>query len=565
MMNTPHAIPAAAAHLDAPRRGARPVLTVLAAALMLMGLGGCGTLQNMGQNASVARTESATAADRLARVEANVRGVAATGQVDPDEVQRPFLAGTPVQLAPEVTLPPALRQNVMTTLLFRDGRHDLTGLAEAITRATGIPVRVKPDALLPMANFLPRAGGSEAKGSSAAGGAGGANALDNTVLDIRAEEVALNNLLDRVSSRLAVNWKFDGRAIVIYRLESRSFQSKALAIKVATTAGLGRNAPQGGAFDNASNTKFSSEATDPYLSLRQAIEARMTRAGLGPTISPETGTIVVTDTPEVLDGIAQYVARENTLLSRRVDMVFEAIQVRLHDNGALGMDWSLALQHVAAKTQQIALAPVASLVGAGAASLGYSVTGGRLDGSKVAIQALAEIGTVVSVTRVPVQTVNRVAASYAMRNTFNYVDQATSGSTASAAATTTSGPTITQKDETVGTILTVVPDVDDDGVIRMSVSYDSTTLAKLEPFTTGNGLYTVTVQQKSIDGAGVLQQISTRAGVPTVIGGFERRNTEATSRRMDKSLPLFAGGSDRTVDDRLVTVLMVTAVARDGQ
>lgn len=528
-------------------------------------LGGCSTLTSHGRITDEGRHEVVSVNARLANVEDSVRDVGARGgRVDSDDVARPFLAGTPVALAPEVTLPPALRQNVTTTLLFRNSNQTLPGLAESITRATGIPVRVKPDALLPMANFLPRAGGGD--GKSAASGGAASSGLEVSTLDIRGEDVALNNLLDRVASRLALNWKYDGRSIVFYRLETRGFQVKALAIKAGMSAGLGRNGQQKDAFDNANSTKYSADAVDPFNSIRASIEARMTRAGLGPIIAPETGTITVTDTPEVLDSISEYLVRENRLLSRRVDLVFEAITVRLRDNGSVGMDWSAVLQRIADETQRLTIAPIASLVNAGAGAINYQVSGGRFDGSKLAIQALSEVGTVVNVTRVPIQTTNRVPASYAMRSTFNYIDQATSGqSAASAVATTTSGPTITQKDETVGTILTVVPDADDDNVIRMSVSYDRTELVKLDPFTTGNGANTVTVQQKEVDGAGVLQQVTMRSGVPTVVGGFERRAMEATQRRMDKSLPLLAGGSDRTQQERLVTVLMVTAVGRDGQ
>lgn len=531
-----------------------PHLALLAAAAVLAG---CATPKQMEAGRKDGQEKVQQASDRTRQIDAAVARVTQRRHVDEDEVQRPFLAGAPVPLAPEVALPPALRQGVKTSIITRDGKRDLMSLAEGITRATGIPVRVKPDALLPPSAFLPRAVASG--GSASAGGA------ESTLVDIRAEDAPLNAVLDRIASRLSVSWRFDGKAIEIYRLESRSFQAKVLPIKVSTQAGLGRSAAQAGAFDNSSGTKYTGTESDPFAALRAAIEARMTRAGTGPVISPETGTIVVTDTPDALDAIEQYIERENRLFSRRVDLVFEAIQVRVRDTGQVGFDWTAVYEALRGEiTRRLSLDAPSPLVADTAGSMGLAVRGGRFAGSDVVIKALSEIGTIVNATRVPVQTVNRRPASYAMRTTFNYIDQATGAATSVAGGAAATGPTITQKDETVGTILTIVPDVDDDGVVAMSVSYDTTALARLEPFTTGAGETAITVQQKEISGAGVLQQISTRVGVPTVIGGFERSTREATGRRLDRSLPIVLGGSDRSVDEREITVLMVTAIAKDG-
>src|SRR5690606_6871108 len=72
------------------------------------------------------------------------------------DVDRPWLAGRAQPLAPEVSLPAALRANVNTTLMFAEGPMDLARLAQRITAVTHIPVHVRPDALLPLERFLPR-------------------------------------------------------------------------------------------------------------------------------------------------------------------------------------------------------------------------------------------------------------------------------------------------------------------------------------------------------------------------------------------------------------------------
>jgi type IVB pilus formation R64 PilN family outer membrane protein len=534
-------------------------LTVLALAALMAGCATHQARQAIQEGAETARSKNEEAVQSVVDTIARYRELKAAS----DEVDRPYLAGDGVPLAPEVTLPPALRAGVSTTILFKSRQKDLMGLAEGITSATGIPVRVKPDALLPLAQFLPRspqsAGSQTKEGSS----------LESTTIDISSDDVPLASLLDRVSSRLSVNWRYDGRAIEIYRLDTRTFDMRALPIKTSSAAGMGRNADQKGAFDSSSNTKYQATESDPIASIKAAIESRMTRSGLGPVISPETGTIVVTDTKEVLDGIAVMMERENKRYSRRVDLVFEVTDVTLNDANDIGVDWTAVYRAVtrANGTGNLFRAtPAATLAETAAASLGVSIGGTSAAGTSLVVKALSEIGQVVESKRIPIQTINRRPATYAMRSTFNYIDQVTgAGSTAgSAVGAISSGPTLTQKDETVGTVLTVVPDIADDGTVTMSVSYDSTVLAKLDPYSVGSSAQQVTVQQKQIDGSGVVQQVVTRVGVPTVIGGMERQSQKATGRRLDKDAPMLAGGSDSTSDRRTITVLTVTAIARDG-
>src|SRR5690606_40740184 len=78
------------------------------------------------------------------------------------EVARPWLAGKAQPLAREVTLPLPLRANVDTTLLFDGGPVALPVVAQRITHATGIPVYVRPESLLPAEVFISRLEGASA-------------------------------------------------------------------------------------------------------------------------------------------------------------------------------------------------------------------------------------------------------------------------------------------------------------------------------------------------------------------------------------------------------------------
>ena len=125
----------------------------VAAALTLAALSGCSALQSTDRVTARADHEGSKGAFAMDAF----KGMAgdtdrAKGQV----VELPWIAGRPQPLARDVTLPPALRANVNTTLLFENSAADLKTLADRVQLATGILTHVSADALLPAEYFLPR-------------------------------------------------------------------------------------------------------------------------------------------------------------------------------------------------------------------------------------------------------------------------------------------------------------------------------------------------------------------------------------------------------------------------
>src|SRR5690625_7568548 len=84
------------------------------------------------------------------------------------DLDAPWVVGAPVPLADHVVLPRALQKKVDTHLMFSDGGLSLEQVAQRITLATVIPVRIQPEALLPPIAFLPRdfEGGAGVQGAA---------------------------------------------------------------------------------------------------------------------------------------------------------------------------------------------------------------------------------------------------------------------------------------------------------------------------------------------------------------------------------------------------------------
>ncbi|WP_086057958.1 hypothetical protein [Bordetella genomosp. 9] len=495
-----------------------------------------------------ARTDAAQARFASALSDPGTRQAAQT-------VGRPWLAGRARPLAREVVLPAALRRNVDTTLMFAGGKADLPELADRIARATGIGVKVRPDALLPADLFLPRLGAVSGPGVALPGRA-----------SLPEGAQPLPNVLDALAWRLGVYWRYSDGAIEFYRTETRVFDVRALTMNARADARLGRAGKSGTeGFENTSNTALSTGEHDAMASVRARIEPFLTRAGTV-TIAPGAGSsVVVTDTRDALDRVARFLDRENKALTRRVRLVFEEITVVNKDRSRAGIDWNLLYQSARAS----ASAALTAGGGVSANTLSAGVTGGPFGSTKAIVDALSEIGTVVRHSSVPVLTLNRRPVTHAVRTTFSYVDQVQGASGLAGASsgrldTILPSVSVNQKQETVGSFLTLVPDAQEDGQILLSIAYDNTVAQPLKSMTFGRADNRIEIQQITIDGNGMVQQVELRAGQPMIISGFDRREDEIDRRRLTAGAPLALGGSDVASMRRATTILVVTAQLEEG-
>lgn len=465
-------------------------------------------------------------------------------------VDAPWLTGRATALAREATLPRALQANVDTTLLFADGPTDLPLIARRIQRAVGIPVRVLPDAMLPAHYFLPRLTGVES-----------VTAIQPTNLPLRTGPAPLPRLLDDLAASLGVSWRYRAGHIEFFQVDTRVFRVRALSMAARAEAQLGRagREAQGGSggFQNTSQTVFSTGAVDTLEAIEARLQPFMTRAGILAVHPGGDGTLVVTDTLAVLNRIDAFLKVENRALTRRVRLVFEEVTVDTHDLQSRAIDWSAvyAAGRVAASlTTGIDMPDHAVIAQAGP-------TAGPWTRSAGLVGTLSQYTHVLRHTRVPLSTLNRRPVTHAVRTTFSYVDQVQRGGTRSAgeASAPDVGATVSQKEETVGAFLTVLPDIQDDGRMMLSVAYDNTVAQPLKVLTVGEGAQSVHVQQVAIDGSGTVQQIELRAGEPSLIAGFDRLSQDGDARRLAPGWSWLLGGTDRLTQRRVTTLIFVTA------
>lgn len=567
-------------------------LRFLPAFLALVALGGCSALKATDQINERAGAERLHGDRALDAFKDQVRDPSrARGQV----VDLPWVAGRPQPLARDVSLPAALRANVNTTMLFEGGAPDLVTFAARIQLATGILTQVSPDALLPREYFLPRLGGDQVPVDMAAVADGGSEVLVPALVPeaavdrvqgpalprnvgrtkmrpFPAGEVPLSTVLDAEALRRGVYWRYDPEvgAIRIYRTETRTFYVKALELTPETSLELGLSG-QGGS-QNADG-QFASQNRSKYSTIGQGVPADaviakvsqfLTRAGVVKAANGAANSIVVTDTKDALDAVNRFLEAENRIMSRSVRMLFEEITVQLNHTSQAALDWRLIYDSLGRVNAAVGQAPGALLDSTKAAgALGATVGSGPFSGSKLLLNALNEMGTVVRHTTIPLLASNLRPATLAAHQNVPYIkDLQQTQSTSNVTAPTV---TVTQDEKTVGTFLTVVPNAQDDGRVQLTVSYDDTRLlGALKKVEFGSPDYPSYVQQANIGGQGAILQVELRPGQVALIGGLEQSSGNSTRRRLDENAPIALGGSDSALDSKQITLLLMTAIPEEG-
>lgn len=470
-------------------------------------------------------------------------------RISSQDVNRPFLAGNSQPIARDVMMPDMLRRSVPVTASFTLSPVDLSSALSQLSQATGLMITATADALMPSSSFAARTGAVASPVQA-----------PNRVL-VRANNTPLWTVLDDVARQVGASWRPMAGGAEFYRVETRVFELKAIPQTASTSSSLGRSGGTNTQFDSQSKSSFEMKDQNLIAGIQKTVEAMLSTGGKM-TMSVETQTLVVTDTEESLNQISAFVKEQNKAMGRRVRMLVEVLEVVAKDNNEFGVDWSLVY---ATANRALLMTSPRSLAGPQSAALSQVRSTGQFKDSSVVINALNEVGRVVNRRSFPVMTTSGRPVTQALRSTFNYVDQVQATAIASSVLSTQAqAPTVTQKDETVGTFLTMVPTAKSDGSIFLSVSFDVTSAEPLRPFTVGAGASAVTVQQKTINGTGTIQEVPIRSGRTEVIGGVEILNTQSSGRRLADGLPVFLGGSDSNTATKSVLVILVTAVTEEG-
>jgi type IVB pilus formation R64 PilN family outer membrane protein len=573
---------------------------VLAASMLSAILSGCVTEAQIDRSKGAAQATEERSQQALDSYFARVRRDRAT--IDRDEdVDVPFIAGAPVALSRDATLPLALRNKVIAHLSIKGDTATFESAVAALQDASHVPFRIEPDVYLPQPLLEPKlqAGTSSAAPAQAAVPAPVATpaissgpmpslsaALASTPaqpyvaaprfasammvsLPTDGKDRTTTQYADLIANQLGINWDYDAEKGVghFYRLVTKTYRVPVGAgarpftneFKSSTqeVSSAGGTATANTTPETLVRFQNDSEKQTPLAKIAAQLDTVMTKAG-AMSFNEDTGTITLRDTKEAVENADRVIHSQVAVLNKLIELRFQSVQVTVNDTGESAVNWALRIQGALSHVPGLALgSSPASQASSNAGSVGFTVLDGAFQGSSMVVQALNEIGQASASIDVPFTMRNRRAATWNTRQLFYFLSGSSAG--AGTVGGSTSVPGYTQSSGTVGFKLFLYPDADNDDTVNLSVSFDSSVLNSIGTITTGQGTSQQTFQQPDISGNGIGgQEVPIRNGQTVLLTGFDQNNASYDKRTMGSKVPMLFGGSLTASHKRTFTLVFAT-------
>lgn len=505
---------------------------------------------------------------------------------------------------PWVSTEPLVTKRGLPFSLDRDiayrpaGPVSITDVAQLITKETGLQVIVAPDALNP-GILSAKSAGSTARGAAQAvpdpdslagllpNGMAGAMPGSASSFDLGLSSGGLisglnyngktSGLLNQATSRLGLSWHFDPelQGVRITYFDTRTFDvwtfGDELEIESTVKSGLltstgngdsGSSTSSGGATgESGSNQSTKSTYKTSLMSdIESNVKAMLSMQPPGRLyLSRSTGTLTVSDRPEVLNRISSYLKDTNRSITRQVLFNVKVYEVNFSDSDQTAVNWSAVYKSISGKWGFGLSNTVA-----GISSEAISASGSILDtssspwaGSKAVVQALSEQGRVSEVRSPSVTTLNLQPAPIQIGNVQSYVASSSTTTTASVGSSTALTPaTITS-----GFNMMLLPKLLDKENMLLMITLSISSKPIFKDFESNDSK----VQTTDYDTKNVAPKVRLRSGETLILTGFDENGDDA--RKSGVGSPSFfglGGGRTRSTSHSALVVLVTPIVLPDN-
>lgn len=383
---------------------------------------------------------------------------------------------------------------------------------------------------------------------------------------------SLTGFINQVCAYYGIYWKVSPAGIRLFQLDSKTFRLAALPGDTKFSSGVdsgastsggggssgGGSASGGGATQSASTTS-SSGLSYSNLSVWTAVESsikQMLGSNGKVVASQATGTITVTDTPPVLDRVAEFIEEQNKALNRQVSVNVRVLSVELNDGETYGIQWDAVYANLSAanpgafgfKTAATAAQGVGNLIlGAPASSAS------RWAGSAAMISALSTQGRVTELTSATVVTLNNQAVPVSIGRRVSYLASSSNTQTPDAGSTTS----LTPGTVNTGFSMTLVPHMLDGKEMLLQYSLDLSSLLKMNTITSAG----TTIETPDISTSSFVQRVRIQSNETLVVAGFDQDNLSAVADGVGRADNALMGKRNGTSKRTMLVILIQPTVA----
>lgn len=369
----------------------------------------------------------------------------------------------------------------------------------------------------------------------------------------------LSGLLDEISSRFGIWWKYDRKEIYFYKYVTRTFVLYSLPTDPSVSVNVGGSSSGSG---GSSSISLTSGAKLEFWKNTEASVKSMLSQDAQYTFDSSNGTVTITATPNDIQKVAKFINEQNARLSRQVAISVKVLQVSIDDSDQYGLDLSAIW-----KDPTGASGAIRSVPGLGE-DITKNLTMTLLPGNitvDAAIQALSTQGVTNLITSGTVTTLNNRPAPIQVVKKQNYISEITktnSGGDASYYDISTE----TEEIET-GFTMDVLPRIMEHGRLMLMFNLTLSDLLSLEKVNLddgtaqGGGQY---IQNPVIESRGFTQEVALKSGQTLVLTGYERVENSTNKSGVGSAQNSLLGGTATAEKTRSILVILLTPVVLES-
>ncbi|EOT1929434.1 PilN family type IVB pilus formation outer membrane protein [Serratia marcescens] len=370
----------------------------------------------------------------------------------------------------------------------------------------------------------------------------------------------LGGLLDNVTTRLGLSWRYEQGRIAIFYLDTRTFPVMFMDSKASfgsktvsgTTSSMGATGDSsGGGLSGDSNTSQATEMeikSSLYEDVTNTIKSMLT-PGTG-RMNLSAGVLTVTDTPRVLEQIGRYLEDRNKELNRQVVLNVQVYSVEKRTQDQYGIDWSAVFN-----SGSVGLSLTNAFTGAASDALngGVSILDGKGAGTKAFIKALSEQANVSVMTEASSMTTNLSAVPIQVALQQDYASNVTTENTANVG----SSSSITKSTITTGFNMTVLPFLmPQSPKMQLQFAINMSDDPTMRTFTSEK----TSVELMKTRLKTFTQRVIMQSGQTLVLSGYQSLNNTANRQGVGSFRFFGLGGGANGENNKTMLVILITPV-----
>lgn len=470
-------------------------------------------------------TETATKAQENFRetMDARTKGLAQSAYRESDGI---YVSKSALQLDKTSDLPEIFSKTISISTNPRTSIKDFGSL---IMNATGVPVvytsEIATDILQPVM----------AQGFS--------------------ESNSLKSMLDLLSARHNLYWKYNNREIVIFRHETRVFNVHAFTGSSefnVNIANLTSSTAQGSQNRTGQSTIVQSKSKF-WEDVKNDIKLFISPNG-SYSVSENVGVISVTDTPKVINEVANYVSAINEKKSRQIMISTKVYSVETREEDNYAIDWNAVYNAVSGKFGLSFVSPSST---SGLGNFSAIISSGQFNGTESVIGALSKQGATSLVTENTAVTISGEAVPLNSTKEITYLASVSSTSVANAGTSVS----LTPGTVTSGFSMHTLPLVLDGKNLMIQTAIDFSSVDAINEVTSGSGTNQQRIQTPEKSTKSLIGKYVMKSGETLMLTGFQQTDNGYESSGVGSATNtagMLAGGKRKASGKKSALVIFIT-------